>query len=58
MKKNMPKSVPRYIVDDSGKKREVILDIKVYEKMVEQLEDFYLGMEAAKVKKNSKKMIL
>lgn len=55
MKKNTLKSVPRYVVDDTGKKREVILDIKIYEKMVEQLDDFYLGIQAQKIKKSSKK---
>ena len=33
---------PRYIVDNSGKKREVILDIKIFEKILEKLEDAYL----------------
>jgi hypothetical protein len=54
MKKNMLKSEPRYIVDDSGKRREVIIDIKIYEKLMEQLEDYYLGIEAQKIKKSSK----
>ncbi len=39
---------PRYIVDNSGKKREVVLDIKVFEKILENLEDAYLVKEAEK----------
>ena len=46
MKKNMSQILPRYIVDDSGKRKEVILDIKTYEKILEELEDYYLGLEA------------
>lgn len=39
---------PRYIVDNSGKKKEVILNIKTFEKILEQLEDMYLAREAQK----------
>ena len=39
---------PRYIVDNSGKKREVVLNIKTFEKILEQLEDMYLIKEAQK----------
>lgn len=39
---------PRYIVDDSGEKKEVVLDIKIYKKLLEELEDYYLGLEAEK----------
>lgn len=46
---------PRYVVDDSGKKREVILDIKIFEIILEKLEDAYLVKEAQKL---SKKTIL
>ena len=52
MKKNMLQISPRYIVDDSGKKKEVILDIKIYEKLLEELEDYYLGLEADKAFKD------
>lgn len=37
---------PRYIVDESGEKKEVILDISTFEKLLEQLEDLYLGRMA------------
>ena len=40
-------------MDDSGKKKEVILDIKIYEKLLEELEDYYLGSEAEKAFKDS-----
>ena len=38
---------PQYIVDESGKKTGVLLDIATFEQMVESLEDFYFGLEAA-----------
>jgi predicted DNA-binding protein len=34
---------PQYIVDDTGKRSAVILDVKVYERLLEELEDFYLS---------------
>jgi len=37
---------PRYIVDSTGKKIEVVLDISTFEKMVEKLEDSYFGEQA------------
>jgi len=37
---------PRYIVDSTGKKVEVVLDLSTYEKMVENLEDSYFGEQA------------
>lgn len=39
---------PRYIVDSSGNKQEVILNIKTFEKIVELLEEMYLAHEALK----------
>lgn len=39
---------PRYIVDDSGKKKEVILSIKTFEQILEQLDDISLIKEAQK----------
>ncbi len=36
----------RYIVDSTGKKVEVVLDLSTYEKMVENLEDSYFGEQA------------
>ena len=32
----------QFIIDQNGKKTAVLLDIKVFESLVEQLEDFYL----------------
>jgi len=43
----MMKFYPKYIVDDTGKKTGVVLDIVTFEAMVETLEDFFLGLEAA-----------
>ena len=37
---------PRYIVDSTGKKVEVVLDLSTYEKMMENLEDSYFGEQA------------
>ena len=42
---------PRYIVDNLGKKKEVILNIKTFEKILEQLEEMYLIKEAKKALK-------
>lgn len=39
---------PQFIVDRKGKKTAVVLDIKSYEKFVEEVEDLYLGMLASK----------
>lgn len=38
---------PQFIVDSSGKKTAVILDIKSYETFLEEVEDLYLGMLAS-----------
>ena len=40
---------PHYIVDSSGKKTEVILDILTFERMLESLEDLYFGLQAEQV---------
>ena len=37
---------PRYVVDSTGKKTEVILDISTFERMLESLEDLYFGLQA------------
>lgn len=37
---------PRYIVDNAGKKKEVVLSIKTFEKMLELLDDAALAQEA------------
>lgn len=35
------KIAPHYIIDESGKKTGVILDIKTFEKLIEDIEDIY-----------------
>lgn len=37
---------PQYLVDESGKKTGVLLDIATFEQIIESLEDFYFGLEA------------
>ena len=37
---------PRYIIDKTGKKVAVILDVHVYEQLLEVIEDFCLGKMA------------
>ncbi len=46
MKKHILEISPRYIVDDAGKKTEVVLDISTFEQMLESLEDSYFGLKA------------
>ena len=46
MKKKALEILPRYIVDSTGKKTEVVLDISTFEKMLESLEDLYFGLQA------------
>ncbi|HJZ23856.1 MAG TPA: hypothetical protein VJ201_05340 [Candidatus Babeliales bacterium] len=46
MKKEDLNISPRYIVDSTGKKTEVVLDISTFEKMLESLEDMYFGLQA------------
>lgn len=36
----------RYIIDDKGQKKEVILDIKTFEQILKQLEDIHLAKQA------------
>ncbi len=48
MKKQVLEISPKYIVDETGKKTEVVLDISTFEQMLESLEDFYFGLEAEK----------
>lgn len=49
---NVPSPVstlnPQFIVDRSGKKTAVVLDIKDYETLLEEVEDLYLAMLATK----------
>lgn len=48
MKKQVLEISPRYIIDSSGKKTEVVLDISTFEQMLENLEDLYFGLKAEK----------
>ncbi len=50
---------PQYIVDDKGKKIGVVLDIKTFTSMVEELENLYEIIEAEKIiKKKGKRYTL
>jgi len=40
---------PQFIVDETGKKTAVILDILTFEKLMEAAEDYYLGKMAEEV---------
>jgi len=40
---------PQYIVDSKGKKTAVVLDVKTFTSMVEELEDLYDVIEAEKI---------
>ena len=37
------KITPQYIIDREGKKTAIIIDIDVFEKLMEEIEDFYFG---------------
>ena len=43
---------PRYIVDENGKKTEVVLDISTFEQILENLEDLYFGLKAKEALQN------
>ncbi|MEX0672038.1 MAG: hypothetical protein WD068_01665 [Candidatus Babeliales bacterium] len=49
MKKGHTLPEPRYIIDESGKKIEVVLDLQAYNKLIELIEDFGLGKMAQAV---------
>jgi len=46
---------PRYIVDGKGKKIEVVLDVKTFKSIVEELEDLYDVIQAEKILAKGKK---
>lgn len=47
---------PQYIIDEQGNKTAVILDLKVFNKLLEELEDLYDIAEAEKIiKKGGRK---
>ncbi len=49
MKKNSLEIPAQYIVNNIGKKTGVILNISIFEKIMERLEESYLGEEAEKI---------
>lgn len=40
---------PRYIIDMKGKKVEVVLDVKTFKLLIEELEDLYDVIQAEKI---------
>lgn len=55
MKPSILENIPsQYIINERGKKTGVILDIDIYERLLEELEDLYLGKTAEVILKNDK----
>lgn len=48
MKSKLFSQKPQYIVDDQGKRKSVVFDIKDFEKFMEEIEDIYFGTLAEK----------
>ena len=48
-KKNMQ---VRYIVDESGEKKEAVLSIELFEKIMEKIDEMYLAQEAEEALKH------
>lgn len=48
---------PQYIIDKSGKKTAVILDILSFEQLLEKIEDIYFGATAHKALQEEKEYI-
>ncbi|MFH2033428.1 MAG: hypothetical protein ABIJ26_01810 [Candidatus Margulisiibacteriota bacterium] len=44
----MPKLKERFITNEKGQKEAVVLDVKTYEELIEDLEDLYLIAERKK----------
>jgi hypothetical protein len=57
MKKMSLELKPEYIVDKTGKKIKVILDISRFEDVVEKLEDFYFGLMSEKAIKEKEEFV-
>ena len=51
----LAKITPQYIVDDKGKKTGVVLDVKTFASMIEELEDLRDIIEAEKILAKGKK---
>lgn len=49
MKKQMLNIVPQFIVDKTGKKTGVLLDMATFEQLLEKVEELYLGLEAEQI---------
>ncbi len=49
MKNNLNEFPARYIVDESGKKTDVIMSVTVFEELMEKLEDLYWGVKAEQI---------
>lgn len=49
MKLPLPDLVPQYIVDKSGKKTSVVIDIEKFEQFLQEVEDMYFGLLAKKI---------
>ena len=45
----LEKIKPRYIIDEKGKKTSVILDVKIFKLMLDELEDLYDIAQAEEV---------
>ncbi len=47
----------QFIIDKAGKKTGVILDIKTFERLMDELEDFYLGALAQAALKEGQEVV-
>lgn len=57
MKKEKLTIDPQYLINKSGKKTAVVLDIKTFESMLEYVEDEYFGKQAAKLLKEDHEVL-
>jgi len=53
----LSKITPQYIIDKSGKKTGVILDMPAFEQLLEEIEDIYFGSIAHKALQEEKDYI-
>ena len=47
----------QFVVDKTGKKTAVILDIETFQHLMDELEDFYLGIIAQTAKREDEEII-
>lgn len=52
MKKQTLEIFPQFIIDKTGKKTGVLLDMNTFEQLLEKLEELYLGLEAEHILKD------